>query len=74
MNLIDVDEASAERYAVIFTTLREAGTPIGARRRRAAAGSEQLWLVAGPIGLPVSQLAVIDSHHPFASETAPPAR
>src|SRR5207247_5820457 len=28
VNLIDVNESTAERYAVIFTTLRKAGTPI----------------------------------------------
>ena len=37
VNLIDVDEAAAERYAVIFTTLRSAGTPIP---------TNDLWIAA----------------------------
>lgn len=28
VNLIDVDEETAERYAVIFTSLKQAGTPV----------------------------------------------
>jgi predicted nucleic acid-binding protein len=37
VNLIDVDEGTAERYAVIFTTLRKAGTPIP---------TNDLWIAA----------------------------
>jgi predicted nucleic acid-binding protein len=37
VSLIDVDEGTAERYAVIFTTLRKAGTPIP---------TNDLWIAA----------------------------
>ena len=37
VSLLDVDEATAERYAVIFTTLRKAGTPIP---------TNDLWIAA----------------------------
>jgi tRNA(fMet)-specific endonuclease VapC len=37
VSLLDVDEATAERYAVIFTTLRRAGTPIP---------TNDLWIAA----------------------------
>ena len=52
VNLIDVDEATAERYAVIFTTLRAAGTPIP---------TNDLWIAASSMqhGL---RLLTLDSH------------
>ena len=37
VSLIDVDEGTAERYAVIFTTLRKTGTPIP---------TNDLWIAA----------------------------
>ena len=52
VNLIDVDEATAERYAVIFTTLRAAATPIP---------TNDLWIAASSMqhGL---RLLTLDSH------------
>jgi tRNA(fMet)-specific endonuclease VapC len=57
VNLIDVDEGTAERYAVIFTTLRKAGTPIP---------TNDLWIAASAMqhGL---RLLTLDGH--FAKVT-----
>jgi tRNA(fMet)-specific endonuclease VapC len=52
VNLIDVDEATAERYAVIFTTLREAGTPIP---------TNDLWIAASAMQYGL-RLLTLDSH------------
>jgi tRNA(fMet)-specific endonuclease VapC len=52
VSLIDVDEQTAERYAVIFTTLRAAGTPIP---------TNDLWIAASAMqhGL---RLLTLDAH------------
>ena len=52
VNLIDVDEETARRYAVIFSTLRAAGTPIP---------TNDLWIAASAMqhGL---RLLTADAH------------
>jgi tRNA(fMet)-specific endonuclease VapC len=52
VNLIDVDDATAERYAVIFTTLRASGKPIP---------TNDLWIAASAMqhGL---RLLTLDAH------------
>ena len=52
VNLIDVNESTAERYAVIFTTLREAGTPIP---------TNDLWIAASAMQYGL-RLLTLDSH------------
>jgi tRNA(fMet)-specific endonuclease VapC len=52
VNLIDVDEATAERYAVIFTALREAGSPIP---------TNDLWIAASAMQYGL-RLLTLDSH------------
>lgn len=52
VNLIDVDEATAERYAVIFTTLRAAGTPIP---------TNDLWIAASAMQYGL-RLLTLDAH------------
>ena len=44
VNLIDVDEETAERYAVIFTSLRAAGTPVPTNDLWIAASAMQFGL------------------------------
>jgi predicted nucleic acid-binding protein len=52
VNLIDVDEETAERYAVIFTSLKQAGTPVP---------TNDLWIAASAMqhGL---RLLTLDTH------------
>lgn len=52
VNLIDVDEETAERYAVIFTSLKQAGTPVP---------TNDLWIAASVMqhGL---RLLTLDTH------------
>jgi predicted nucleic acid-binding protein len=52
VNLLDVDEGTAERYAVIFTSLREAGTPIP---------TNDLWIAASAMQYGL-RLLTLDSH------------
>jgi tRNA(fMet)-specific endonuclease VapC len=52
VNLIDIDEATAERYAVIFNTLRAAGTPIPAN---------DLWIAASAMQYGL-RLLTLDGH------------
>ena len=52
VNLIDVDEETSERYAVIFATLRTAGTPIP---------TNDLWIAASAMQYGLRVLT-LDAH------------
>ena len=52
VNLIDVDEETAERYAVIFTLLKQAGTPVP---------TNDLWIAASAMQYGL-RLLTLDSH------------
>ena len=52
VDLIDVDEATAERYAIIFSTLRAAGTPIP---------TNDLWIAASAMQYGL-RLLTLDTH------------